>query len=433
MNRRILGIALPAIVSNIAVPLLGLMDITIAGHLGAAAFIGAVSVGAMMFNFIYWNFTFLRMGTSGMTAQAYGRHDSEEQRIVLVRATSLALLLGLVIVVAQFPLRQLILWIIAPGEEVRHLAETYFDICVWGAPAILATNSITGWFIGMQDSVRPMATSIFVNVLNIAVSLLCVYVLRTGFSGIAIGTLAAQWGGLLLLLFFVSRTDSGRLRWADIIRGIRLLKGAGRFFRVNRDIFLRSLCLMSVTLFFTSAGARSGDLILAVNALIMQFFVIFSYFMDGFAFAGEALAGKYAGAKDAFGLKRCVKNLWMWGCTMAIVFAVLYGFFGTTAFSLLTDNAAVRECAYDYRWWTAVIPLVGVGAFVWDGVYIGLTATRHMLYALGIALVAFFATFFLCPAADANNRLWAAFIIYLAARSAAQTVMARPLLRRAAA
>ena len=447
MNRRILQLALPSIVSNIVVPLLGLMDLTIAGHLGATAFIGAIAIGAMMFNLTYWNFGFLRMGTSGMTAQAFGRGDTSEAFRVLVRAATLGTLLGLVIIALQFPLQWLLLLAIGPSPEVTELVRSYFYICVWGAPAMLATMSLSGWFLGMQNSVYPMTVSIFVNILNITASLACVFLLDMGFRGVAVGTLVSQWGGLLLSLFMMTRlirrhgirlpqsdTGSRSSAW------MRMLDVAdmGKFFTVNRDIFLRSLCLMLVTLFFTSAGARSGDLTLAVNALIMQLFVLYSYFMDGFAFAGEALVGRYTGERNATELRRCIRGLFLWGTVVMTVFALAYGLAGSEIMSLLTDDRAVVQHASGYRWWSVVIPIVGMGAFIWDGVYIGLTATRQMLIALFSATIAFFGLYYglslLSPdgfLADPNNILWISFIAYLFTRSAAQSLMAPRLLRQA--
>lgn len=430
MNKQILRLALPSIVSNIVVPLLGIMDLTIAGHLGATAFIGAVAVGAMMFNFTYWNFGFLRMGTSGMTAQAFGNGDMREAANVLLRSVLLAVAIGVVIVAFQYPLRWLLLWAISPEADVYGLASSYFAVCVWGAPALLATLGMSGWFVGMQNSVYPMAVSIAVNVVNIIVSLVCVFPFGMGFIGIAVGTLVAQWCGFILSAVLVLRVmrQSGI---KSVRAGRKLLAGLGRFFRINSDIFLRSLCLMLVTLFFTSAGARSGNLTLAVNALVMQMFVLFSYFIDGFAFAGEALVGRYAGAGDAAKLRECVIRLFAWGCVVMAAFSVAYGACGDLVMRLLTDDAAVVAEAARYRWWAVAIPVAGMAAFVWDGIYIGLTATRRMLASLAVASAVFFATYYGLALFDTclapNTRLWTAFILYLATRGIVQTALYRKI------
>ena len=426
MDRQILRIALPSIVSNIIVPLLGLIDLTIAGHLGATAFIGAVSVGATMFNLTYWNFGFLRMGTSGMTAQACGAGDLHEALRILFRSVTLAIAIGAAIIVLQYPIRWILLYAISPGEEVRGYVLTYFGICVWGAPALLSTLAVSGWFLGMQNSFYPMAVSISVNIVNIVASLLCVFVLGMGFAGIAVGTLVAQWAGFAISLILLAKTIRKKGIPVKIDR-VGLFSRMGRFFRVNGDIFMRSLCLMLVTLFFTSAGARSGDTVLAVNALIMQLFMLYSYFMDGFAFAGEALAGKFAGEGNIKALRRCTTRLFMWGTAVMLLFSAAYGLAGNGIMSLLTDDVSVLTAASPYRWWAAAIPVAGMAAFIWDGIYIGLTATRGMLAALFAATAMFFLCYYglelILPGIEPNFRLWTAFIVYLASRGIIQTLI----------
>mgnify|MGYP003367538761 CR=1 FL=1 len=338
MNKSILKIAVPAILSNVIVPLLGLVDLTIAGHIGDAVTIGAVSVGATMFSLTYWNFGFLRMGTSGLTAQAYGARDRRQMSVMLFRSVALALLLGIAIVALQSPIRWLLLAAISPSEAVHTHASQYFSIIIWGAPATLATMSLTGWFIGMQNSTYPLAVSMVVNAVNIVCSLCFVFAMRLGFIGIPLGTLAAQWCGFILSAFFAARMmRKETLGYAPRVE--EMLHGLGRFFSVNRDIFLRSLCVMAVMLFFTATGARSGNMTLAVNSLFMQLYLLYSHFMDGFAYAGEALVGKYAGAADKRSLHRCVSHLFAWGWSIAAIFAFAYGVF------LPRSNVAVQRQA----------------------------------------------------------------------------------------
>lgn len=427
MNREILRIALPAIIANVTVPLLGLADTAIAGHLSStqgAAYIGAISVGAMMFNLIYWNFGFLRMGTSGMTAQAYGAGDVAEQARLLRSSCGLALLISLVIVVLQWPLQWLALWAIGPSAEVRDLALSYFYIGIWGAPPIFIMMSLKGWLLGMQNSTYPMAISIGVNVLNIVVSVIAVYLLGAGFKGIAIGTVVAEYVGLAISVWMVWH------KYRDIVRRIRWRKlfdftGAGKFMRVNADIFVRSFVLMLVTLFFISAGARSGDMILAVNALMMQLFTLYSHFIDGVAFAGEALVGKYYGAGNVRRMNLCVRRLFAWGSVVMLAFAVAYALFPEPIYSLLTSDAGVVRAAMDYRWWCVAIPVAGMAAFVWDGVYIGLTASRAMMVAVLAAGATFWLSFFALPADWGNDRLWLAFVLYLVMRGVILTACYR--------
>lgn len=422
MNKQILRIALPAIIANITIPLLGLVDISIAGHLGRTEYIGAMAVGAMMFNLVYWNFAFLRMGTSGQTAQAYGREDTRECAHILVRAVSLAGAIAIAILLFQYPLQWIVLLAVAPSPEVLEWAKRYFFICVWDAPPILIMMAIKGWFLGMQDSTRPMFISIGVNVANIIISLLAVLVFRLGFVGIAIGTLSASYIGLIFALVLLRRYK--RVEWKDVnLRMAMKWEHTKGFFKMNSDIFLRSACLMLVTLFFMARGARSGDVTLAVNALIMQLFVLFSYFMDGFAFAGEALVGRFDGSRDYLSLRRVVRVLFLWGVIVSLAFATAYASALAPIFRLLTDNAAVVAAALGYYGWCVAIPIAGVAAFVWDGVFIGLTATRQMLLAVVMAVSVFFIIYYFPVGRADNNRLWLAFISYLAMRGVMQTVL----------
>ena len=428
MNREILKIALPAIVANITVPLLGLVDTAIAGHLGDKMFIGAVAVGAMMFNLVYWNFGFLRMSTSGMTAQTYGSGDFQQSAKLLGESTALAALVSAIIIVLQWPIRLLLLWIIGPSPEVTSLAITYFNICIWGVPPVLVMMALKGWLLGMQDSKSAMWISIMTNVFNIAASLVCVYLLKMGFTGIAVGTLAGEWLGLMYAALTVQhkfpRLD-GMLDWRRVWR----FKGAGRYFRVSRDIFVRSFLLMTVSLAFVSIGARSGDLILAVNALILQLFTLYSHFMDGIAFAGEAVVGKYYGMGDTARMRRCVRLLFCWGLAVAAVFTLVYSF-PRFAFWLLTDQQSVIDAAMDYRLWCALIPAAGMAAFVWDGVFISLTRSGGMLLSAFIAWTLFFIIYWITPTEWGNNRLWIAYLSFLALRGIIQTVLYSSYLKR---
>ena len=296
-DRQILSLALPSIVSNITVPLLGMVDVAIVGHLGDAAYIGAISVGSMIFNIIYWLFGFLRMGTSGMTSQALGRRDLCEVTRLLIRSATVGLSVALMILMMQHPIRWLAFWLIAPEAEVQTLATTYYHICVWGAPAMLVLYGLTGWYIGMQNTRFPMVISIVQNVVNILASFLLVFVFHLEMRGVAIGTIIAQYTGLILSLS-LHFTNYGKLRKHVVRQGLFAWDKMLRFFKVNSDIFLRTVCLVAVNLFFLSAGARQGAVLLAVNTLLMQLYILFSYVMDGFAFAGEALCGKYYGASN---------------------------------------------------------------------------------------------------------------------------------------
>lgn len=425
IDRDILRIALPSIVSNITVPLLGLMDVAITGHLGAASYIGAIAIGSMVFNVMYWLFGFLRMGSSGLTSQALGRRDLQGVVSLLVRAEVIALVIALAFLLFAWPLRMLADLIMSPSAEVRPLFHTYFNICIWGAPASLGLYSLSGWFIGMQNSRSPMVVAIFQNVVNMVVSLFLVVVCGMKVEGVALGTLIAQWSGFLLALGlcwkYYGKTIKRYRLTPDLSQREEGRENLSVFFRVNRDIFLRTLCLASVMLFFTSAGSRSGDVILAVNTLLMQFYLLFSYVMDGFAFAGEALSGKRKGAGNYVALHATVRRLFRWGAALTVAFTLLYVLCGRLFVSLLTDDVQVRVASADYLPWAVAVPAFGVMAFLWDGVFIGMTLTRGMLVSSFVATLLFFALYVLLFPVLGNHGLWIAFMVYLLMRGVIQT------------
>ncbi len=423
-NRQILHIALPSIVSNITVPLLGLFDVAIVGHLGAPAYIGAIAVGGMLFNVIYWIFAFLRMGTSGMTSQALGKRNLTEVMQLLVRSLCIGLAIALGLIILQTPLRHAAFLLIHPTEEVRRLATIYFHICIWGAPAMLALYGLTGWYIGMQNTRIPMYIAITQNLVNILASLTLVLLGGLKVEGVALGTLIAQYAGLLMGLLLWKR-HYGRLKKHLRPAGLWQRAPLLRFFTVNRDLFLRTLCLVTVTLYFTSAGATQGEVILAVNTLLMQLFLLFSYVMDGFANAGEALSGRCIGARQPVAFRRLLRLLFGWGAIMATLFTLTYQFGGSTFLRLLTDDASVIAASAPYFPWAVAIPFAGITAFVWDSLYIGATATRGMLQSMFAAAAAFFLLYFGLRSSLGNHALWLAFLSYLFVRGAVQTILAK--------
>lgn len=429
-DREILGIALPAIVSNITVPLLGLVDVAIVGHLGDAAYIGAIAVGGMLFNIIYWIFGFLRMGTSGMTAQLYGKQSFIEIVQMLVRAATIGTVTAVVLIALQVPIREAAFMLVRPSAEVGRLATIYFHICIWGAPAMLGLYGLTGWYIGMQNSRIPMLIAVTQNVVNIAASLCLVYLCGMKVEGVALGTLIAQYAGLLMGILLWIR-HYGYLRSSFRREGLFRRSAMKRFFEVNRDIFLRTLCLVAVTLFFTSAGAGQGEVILAVNTLLMQLFTLYSYIMDGFAYAGEALSGRFIGAQDRPAFSTTVRHLFGWGTAMALLFTATYALGGRDFLNLLTDDPSVTEAAAGFFGWALLIPAAGMAAFIWDGIYIGATDTRGMLQAMGVAAALFFLLYYSLYPGWGNHALWLAFLIYLSVRGLVQTLLGRRLYRKA--
>ena len=419
-DRQILQIALPSIVSNITVPLLGMIDVAIVGHMGSPVYIGAIAVGTMIFNLVYWLFGFLRMGSSGLTSQALGRRDLKEVTRLLVRSVTIALGIALLLIILQQPLKWLMFWLIGPTADVAPFASAYFNIVVWGAPAMLGLYSLSGWYIGMQNTRIPMFVSIMQNVVNILASLTLVYGFGMKVEGVALGTVIAQYAGLLMGVAGL-RFYRGHIHFrlpSSTFHPEAML----RFFAVNRDIFLRTLCLVAVNLYFTSAGARHGAVILSVNTVLMQLYLLFSYFMDGFAYAGEALGGRYYGACNASGFNEILHRLFGWAALTTLIYTLLYVSCGSLIVGILTDETQVLEVSGDFLWWTWLIPAAGAAAFIWDGIFIGITATRDMLVSSFVSVLVFFAVYYAAEGSLGNHGLWLAQVIYLAMRGIVQTV-----------
>ena len=422
-DRQILKIAVPSIVSNITVPLLGLIDVAIVGHMGSAAYIGAVAVGSMIFNLVYWLFGFLRMSTSGMTAQAYGRRDLAAVTRILVRSAGIALLTALVLIVLQLPLKWLMFWLMGPTPDVIPYATTYFHIVIWGAPAMLGLYCLSGWFIGMQNTLIPMFISIMQNVVNILASLTLVYGVGMKIEGVALGTVIAQYIGIIVALGLLVKYYWRHLSFCPSHPfSFNPLRSSSFHGSVNLDLFLRTVCLVGVNLFFTSASARQGAVILSVNTVMLQLFLFFSYFMDGFAYAGEALGGRFYGALNADAFRETLRRLFRWALVMTAIFTLLYMVGGMDIVRLLTDEQQVRETAERFIWWVWLVPAAGAAAFIWDGIFVGITASRGMLMATFLATLSFAAVYLLTKDTMGNNGLWLAQIVYLAMRGILQTV-----------
>lgn len=442
LNKEILQIAVPSIVSNVTVPLLGLVDTAITGHLGAASYLAAIAIGTSIFSLCYWAFSFLRMGTGGLTAQAFGRGSWTECRECLRKALTIAVMAGVAIIALQALIADVALWLMDADGDVDRWARLYFCILVWGAPANLALSAMNGWFIGMQDARSPMLIAVGQNVLNIVVS--CALVMGLGWKveGVATGTLIAQWAGAAAAACFVvkhfkttkitafSEAPSGHKSSLPIGGG-----GGRGLFSINRDIFLRTACLIAVMFSFTAFGSRQGEITLAVNALIMQMFLLVSYVMDGFAYAGEAIGGRMMGARDAAGFTTLTRRLFTWGAVASALFTLAFALGGDAIMALLTDNAAVRTAAHDYLWVTMAVPFVSLAAFIYDGLFIGTTSTREMLISIAIATLLYFVVTLSSDtlsayALDRNDWLWVGFLIYLGARGGVQHLLMRKIKAR---
>jgi len=426
INRDILKLALPSILANITVPLVGMVDIAVAGHLdtSAAVMIGGIAIGSMLFDLLYWNFGFLRVGTGGLAAQAYGRGDHKECARILTRALGIAVACALVLIAIQWVFVKAAFLVVDCTPEVRELASQYFFIRIWAAPATLSLMAFKGWFIGMQDSVSPMTTDLVVNGMNILMSIVLAMVM--GFSGIAAGTVVAQYSGLLtasvLLLVKYRRTTLSHLDSSELKS---VFKGSEtrRFFVMNADLYVRSLCFIAIYIGFTVISARYGDTLLAVSSIIMKLLMIFSYFTDGFAYAGEALTGKYIGAKDRMMVRQTVKWTFVWSMAIALMFMAIYQFAGVPMLKMMTSDHIVVAASREYLPWLLLMPVMGCAAFTWDGIYIGATASRAIRNSMLWAVVAFFAVWaagFLFPnltPSGSMHLLMGAYFAHLLART----------------
>lgn len=421
MTRKILQLAVPSIAANITTPLLALVDTAIVGHMGSELYIASIAVGGMMFNMLYWLFSFLRAGTSGLAAQAYGAADSKAISLTLRRSLLVALTIGALMILLRNPLFTLLIDFVGAERGATELASVYFHILIFGAPAVLGNYALSGWFLGMQNSKMLLCVSLIINVVNISASLILVYVLHMGVAGVTAGTLIAQITGFAAGFLFMGRYKVARVRLAEVF----YLAELKRFFKVNIDVMLRTVCLIAVTVWFTSAGAKQGNVILAANALLMQLFMLFSYLMDGFAFAGEALIGRFIGAGQPKEMHLCVRRLMLMGAAGALLFTIIYYFGGEGFLRLLSDDSDVIAASRDYALWAVTIPFAGFAAFVWDGVYIGATLSRQLLISMAISAATFFLIYFLLFSRWGNHALWLAFITYLALRGILQALLFR--------
>lgn len=404
INKDILKLAVPSILANITVPLVGMVDIAVAGHLSGetAAMIGGIAIGSMLFDLLYWNFGFLRIGTGGLAAQAYGRGDYRECARILARAVGIAFICAFILLVIQSVFLKAAFLVVDSTPQVRSLASDYFLVRIWAAPATLALMVLKGWFIGMQDSVSAMITDFTVNGMNIIASILLAIGFSSGnfsyegmgFTGIAAGTVAAQYSGLLVASVILFSRYRKRVLGTLGFRDMKdVFKGGEmrRFFVMNTDLFIRSLCFIAIYIGFTTISARYGDLLLAVSSIMMKLLMIFSYFTDGFAYAGEALTGRYIGAKDGMRLRMTIRYVFVWSMAVALIFIGIYHWAGVPMLRMMTSDAEVVGMSRQYLWWLLLMPLVGCAAFTWDGIYIGATASKAIRNAMLWAVVAFVA------------------------------------------
>ncbi|MEM6629202.1 MAG: MATE family efflux transporter [Bacteroidota bacterium] len=417
MQRQILRLAIPNILSNLTVPLLGMVDTALMGRMDSEIYLGAIALGGILFNFIYWGFGFLRMGTTGLTAQAHGRSNSTECRALLGRSLSIALIAGILLIILQVFIERLGFFLLTADSEVKSLGRSYYYIRIYAAPATIGLYALTGWFLGMQNARFPLWIALCVNLLNIVFNAYFVLERNMGVEGVAWGTVLAQYIGFVFALHLLRRgfpAYTQRISFADVWESQALLQ----FFRVNSDIFLRTLCLIGSFGAFVSFSGELGTLILAANQVLLQYFHLLSYGVDGFAYAAESLTGKFKGAEDSSMLRQTVGYLQYWALGIGIGFALLFAVSGNFFLVLFTDQESILQLASTYLPWLVGLSLLGALAFMWDGIFIGLTETRAMRNTMiGSTFLIFLPIAYFGKAYWGNHALWLAMLVFVGARA----------------
>lgn len=416
MNRQILRLAIPNIISNLSVPLLGAVDTAVVGRLEHVYYLGAIAVGSIIFDFIFWGFGFLRMGTTGMVAQAYGAQEERNTRVILFRVLIVAAVSSAFILLIQYPLIEVSMMLVNASPEVEEYTRIYYHIRIFAAPATLALFGLNGWFLGMQNSTYPMIITIFLNIVNIILNLIFVFRFNMTVDGVATGSLIASFLALGLAIILYKKKYGGlklNIRWDELIETEELKK----FFSVNRDIVIRTLCLIFSYAFFTAKSAEMGDVVLAANTILLQMWYISSYGTDGFAYAAESLVGRFKGAGDNTQLKSAVKANMLWGLGLGLLGTLTYAAFDTEIIALFTDKENVISVALTVVIWLIAAPLVNSVCFIWDGVYIGATATGAMRNSMLIAtILVFIPVYYISEPFAGIHALWMAMTAFMVAR-----------------
>lgn len=415
LHRQILRLAIPMVLSNITVPLLGLVDAAVIGHLDHAWFLGGVALGSTMISVSFWLLGFLRMSTTGLTAQAFGKQNHNQMALVLLQGISMSIFFAVLFLLLHHVIADVVLGWSDASEQVRQYAADYFSIRSWGAPAALTNFVLLGWLLGTQNSKWPMWMVIVTNVTNILLDLLFVVVFDMKVSGAALASLISDYTGMFFAMICIYRYWIQQRLPSLLNIKSDVVKGLGRFLKLNREIFLRSLCLQAVFSFMTFRGATYGDDVVAANAVLMSFLMIISYGMDGFAYAIEALVGKAIGQNSRDNLKQALCGTTVWCVVISLGLTVFFAGFGQELIALLTDIDRVRLVANQYRYYLVCMPLIAMWCFLLDGVFIGATKGKEMRNGMVIALLLFFVTFGIFSFWQ-NHGLWLAMLVFMAVR-----------------
>ncbi|MGI9382592.1 MAG: MATE family efflux transporter [Methyloligellaceae bacterium] len=414
-HAQVLAVAVPIILSNVTTPLIGVVDTAVLGQLGDPRYIGAVALGAMIFNMLYWAFSFLRMGTTGLTAQAEGGGRGTEVAATLMRALLLAGVVGGGLIVLQIPIGAAAFAILQGSDAVESGARSYLEIRIWGAPAALANFAVLGWFIGMGRAGTAFALQILLNGTNAALDALFVMEFGLGIEGVAMGTVLAEslaaGCGLWLALRELRR------RGAQFERALILEPSAlKRTFGVNTDIMIRTLCVLFAFSWFTAQSASQGDLLLAANAVLLHFSQVAAYFLDGFAFAAESFVGRAIGAGRRARYRQAVRVSTLWAVVLSFCVSLIFWFAGGLIIDVMTVNAEVRAVARLYLLWAVFMPVIGVASYQLDGIFIGATRTADMRNMMLLSAAIYLAAWAVLTAAFANHGLWAALMVFFVVR-----------------
>ncbi|MEE9439684.1 MAG: MATE family efflux transporter [Saprospiraceae bacterium] len=418
VNKEIIYLAGPNIISNISVPLLSTVDTILMGNL-SSLHLAAVGIGSMLFNIIYWNFGFLRMGTTGITAQYYGGKDDANVWLSFLRAAMLACFISFALIIFQNSLLNIGTWSLNVSDASEGLVAAYFNIRIWAAPASLLLMVVMGWFFGVQNAIYPLILTLIINFVNIVLSYYLVEVQGMGVHGVAWGTVVAQYIGLLFGIIFIYYKYNTYIN-NKVLSQLREWSAYGRFMKINLDLFIRTVCLTFAFGFFYSQSSKISDTILAVNVVLMQYVNWMSYGIDGFAFACESLIGKYKGAKNELLSLAVVRQSFWWGGGVGLLYGLVYFIFGQQLFTVFSDDLLLYEAAESLLYYMALFPIVAFASYIWDGIFIGLTATSSMRNTMLMALICFLFSFYILPVRSDGSHIWISLIVFVIMRAVFQ-------------